>query len=262
MPGDEQRGSRRAVNSHGDRPVVVVTGAGAGLGRALCDAFVRADYRVVGLGHREQSLRDTAVSIGSDQFSWIVADVANPDAVDSAFTAIMDDCGRIDVLFNNAAIYPREAFHCSDMRQWVRTIEVNLFGAAYCCKAVLPSMMARNRGRIFNVGSFADGAPIALSSAYSVSKGALHPLAKAIVADLDQTDLDIQVHEWVPGHLKTRMSDFTGADPEVAAAWALAIVKADNASTRSTLYVNDHEYAPPRSMCQRLVDLIRLRFRR
>ena len=242
-----------------DGSVVVVTGAGGGLGQALVRAFLDAGFRVAGLGRTGVPPAAIATISSEDKFRWYQVDVSDPASVEAAFTRILEDLHNIDVLFNNAAVYPRTTFLEASLKDWVSTIETNLLGAAYCIRAVLPSMMRNGYGRIFNVGSFADGSPIPRSSAYAVSKGGLHPLSKAVAADIRDMNLDVQVHEWIPGHLKTRMSEYTGLDPTTSAMWAVKLVMEDNASCDSVLFVNDREYVQPKRLKDRVLDLLRFR---
>jgi NAD(P)-dependent dehydrogenase (short-subunit alcohol dehydrogenase family) len=106
------------------------------------------------------------------------------------------------------------------------------------------------------VGSWADIAPITASAAYSSSKGALHALTKAAAIDIADLGLDIEVHEWIPGHLNTRMSEFTGMDPAISAAWGLALAKGIRPDHRSRIFENDREWLPPKPLKQRLKDRI------
>ncbi|MBT8423019.1 MAG: SDR family NAD(P)-dependent oxidoreductase [Gammaproteobacteria bacterium] len=240
--------------------VVMITGVGSGLGRALSAAFAAEGSRVIGIARREESLRETAALIESDAFSGHVADVASFDEI----AAVVARYERIDIAFNNAAVYPRISFLDESSADWARAIDVNVNGVANVCKALLPGMIANGYGRIYNVGSFADVAPIADSAAYSASKGAVRALTKAIAADLRGGDADIEVHEWVPGHLKTQMSGFTGIEPEVAAAWGVQLAAVEHARTPNCIFENDREWLPPKGLKQRVLDKLRalLRFGR
>lgn len=232
--------------------VVVITGVGGGLGRALTRAFIDQGSCVVGIGHRQESLDKVVAGFSAERYSSYLADVAQFDAIRDVMEAIVADQGRIDLLFNNAAVYPKQNFLEESAEEWSRTIAVNINGIANCCKAVLPSMVKQGYGRIYNVGSFADIAPIADSAAYSASKGAVRSLTKAIAADIRHLDIDIEVHEWIPGHLRTRMSEFTGIDPSVAAGWAVQLASAPRARTRNCIYENDREWIPPKGLKQRI----------
>lgn len=239
--------------------VVVVTGAGSGLGRALCQAFYAQGCFVVGIGRTSKSLEETGNSLGADRYSSEIADVANFEQVQQAIANIIDRHSRIDYLFNNAAVYHKVGFLEETPEQWAQSIAINVNGPANCCKAVLPLMLKNGFGRIFNVGSFADFAPIPESAAYSCSKGALHALSKGIVADLASHDADIEIHEWTPGHLNTQMSDYTGIDPAISAGWAVELAQRPASPRKALLFENDHEVLPPRGLKQRILDKILFR---
>lgn len=235
---------------------VVITGAGSGLGRQLALAFCNAGCRVTGFGRTEHALQVTKELCPEGAFRWQVVDVSDRASVENAFRQIEEEGLGVDVLFNNAAVYPKCSFLDSDMNSWAHAISINLVGVAYCCRYALPAMINQRFGRIYNVGTFADGAPIAESSAYAASKGGLHGLTKAIAADVEPLRLDIRIHEWVPGHLSTQMSGFTGIDPQLSAGWAVNIVKRDEASLGSALYVNSEECLPPKRLKERLSGLL------
>ena len=236
--------------------VVVVTGAGSGLGRALAVAFAGQGCHVAGIGRHAGTLEETAGLIEPGHFSPYVADVSVYDDVQNVITEIFQKNNGIDIVFNNAAVYPKRNFLQESPDEWQAAMAINVNGVAYVCKAVLPAMIKAGFGRIYNVGSFADISPIADSAAYSASKGALRSLTKGIAADLHQVDGDIEVHEWIPGHLNTQMSGYTGIDPARAAEWAVAIAKQPHARTRNCIFENDREWLPPRGLRQRVRDKV------
>ena len=190
--------------------------------------------------------------VGGNLFSWRCVDVADAVAVTGAVRAIVERFSRIDVLINNAAIYPKLGFLEQDAESWNGTIAVNLGGVANCCRTVLPVMMRQRHGRIINVGSFADRAPIPASSAYAASKGGLRALTKAIGADLRETYPDIVCVEWIPGHLKTQMSDFTGMDPSDCVEWAVQVASLPPGGSNARMFVQGEEYVVPKSLRSRI----------
>lgn len=237
---------------------VLITGAGSGLGRELALAFSNAGCRVTGFGRSADTLIGTQELCVDGAFRWQVVDVSDRLRVQRAIRRVEEESLTIDVLFNNAAVYPKCSFLDCDIDLWTNAILTNLVGVAYCCRYVLPLMINQGFGRIYNVGTFADGAPIPESSAYAASKGGLHGLTKAISADIESLGLDIRIHEWVPGHLRTQMSDYTGIDPQVSAGWAMDIVRKDEASFASALFVNSEEHIPPKRLKERLSSLLGL----
>jgi NAD(P)-dependent dehydrogenase (short-subunit alcohol dehydrogenase family) len=231
--------------------VIVVTGINGGLGQALGHAFLAQGHRVAGIGRQASAVLQPGAA--SDRFAYAVADLSDALQVAQAFADVERRFGRIDVLFNAAAVYPRASFLDESAAEWAAALAANVNGVAFCCKAALPAMRRQGWGRIYNVGSWADRAPIAQAAAYSASKGALHALTKAIAADLAAQPGDVQVHEWIPGHLKTRMSGFTGIDPAVSAGWAVAMVQKDAASKNGAIFENDREWQPPLGLKQKLL---------
>ena len=200
-----------------------------------------------------ESLDQPGKTPGSNAFSVHVADVSRIGEVDNAIAEIVELHGRIDFLFNNAAVYPKKNFLEESAQEWLDAICTNLGGVSNCTKAVLPVMVSNGFGRIYNLGSFADLAPIANSAAYSCSKGGIRALTKAIAADIAHLDADIEIHEWIPGHMKTAMSGYTGIDPDISAGWAVDIASGKiRASKKNTIFENDREWLPPQPLRQRL----------
>jgi NADP-dependent 3-hydroxy acid dehydrogenase YdfG len=231
--------------------VVVVTGAGSGLGRALSLAFCKEGAKVIGLGRSQQTLEETQALDEPKRFSFNVVDVANYSDLEASINSVLDLHGKIDFLFNNAAVYPKVNFLEEPASAFAEAININIIGMANCCKAVLPSMLNKNSGRIFNLGSWADLAPIADSAAYSCSKGAVRALTKAIAVDISHKTSDVQVYEWIPGHLNTQMSDYTGIDPALSASWGVGLAK-QNIEKPYAIFDRDQEWLPPKSFKQKI----------
>ena len=234
--------------------IIVITGAGSGLGRALAAGLVKGNATVIGLGRNKSNLLQTESLINNSRFIWYEADVSDASSVTDVVKSIADRFGRIDVLVNNAAVYPRVNFLSQDAESWMNTIAINLGGVANCCRAVLPYMTNQQYGRIINVGSFADLAPIPNSSAYAASKGGLRALTKAIRADLGSKYPNIICVEWIPGHLNTQMSDFTGMDPAACVDWAIKIINLPSERLSSMIFEEDHELVPSKSLMSRIKD--------
>ncbi len=232
----------------------VVSGAGGGLGRALALELVRRGLSVAGLGRGAEALAETAELAGGG-FRPLVCDVADPGAVRRAFGEI----GPVALLINNAAIYPRRDFLEESAESFMQTVAVNLGGAVACTRAALGPMVEAGRGRILNVASFADLAPIPASSAYAVSKGAGRILTRALVADLGDRFPDIVISDWMPGMLATAMGIEDGLDPALSARWGAALALWHARSLNGASFEMDREVLPPRGLKARLRDLILLR---
>ena len=237
--------------------VVIITGVGRGLGRELALAFAKESCVVIGFARSPENHQEIAALMPEGSFRGHVVDVADFSQVRAAVETTLSEFDRIDIVFNNAAVYPQVDFKVESADEWSHAMAVNVNGVAFVCKAVLPAMLKAGYGRIYNVGSFADIAPIANSAAYSASKGAVRSLTKAIAADISDVDADIEVHEWIPGHLRTRMSGFTGIDPAVAANWGVQLASQPHARTRNCIFENDQEWLPPKGLRERIRERLR-----
>lgn len=197
--------------------VVVITGCGSGIGRGLAAGFCQNGADVVGIGRTAADLEEAANAFGRGRLRFVVGDVSLAKDVSRLFDEAEKLHGRVDVLINNAALYPKEMFINCDIERWSEAIAVNVSGMARCCSRVLPGMLRRGHGRIINVGSLAWRDPIPGASAYSVSKAAVRTLTQAIAREIDHTRFpDILVNEWLPGIFNTRMTPDAGDDPMTA----------------------------------------------
>lgn len=223
---------------------VFITGVSRGLGAALVHQFVQEGHTVCGLTRTADDQAQFQEKYNKEQYLGVVADVGEPKEVTQAVESLINTYKKIDIVFNNAAIYPKINFLEETAEDFLSALVINVGGVANVCKAVLPHMVTQKQGQIYNLGSWADINPAADSALYSASKGSIHALTKAIARDIAPLNLDIEVHEWIPGHLNTRMSDFTGIDPNLSAQWASKIVNSA-ASTKNVIFENDHEWSPP-----------------
>ncbi|MBX2806838.1 MAG: SDR family oxidoreductase [Hyphomicrobiales bacterium] len=239
--------------------VAVVTGAGRGLGRKLAIELTQKGVRVAGIGRNAVALAETAHACKGGLFLAISADVANSDEVRQGFSEIKRQMGRVTILINNAAIYPRKDFLQETPESFMETLQVNLGGIINCTHAALQDMTETGIGRIVDVGSFADLGPAPCSSAYSVSKGAARILTKALIADLSDRFPDIVMSVWMPGILATDMGMPDGLDPADAAKWGVSFALWHDRSLNGVIFERNQEILPPRSLAGRVKDLIKLR---
>ncbi len=137
-------------------PVCIVTGGGAGIGRACVELFAQHGYRVVAADRDTAAARASAARAcdmhGVDAIG-IGCDVAEADACESMARQATDRWGRLDVLVANAGIQTPGRLLDATESDWERLVAVNLKGVVNCCRAVLPAMAARRDGRIVIVSS-------------------------------------------------------------------------------------------------------------
>jgi NAD(P)-dependent dehydrogenase (short-subunit alcohol dehydrogenase family) len=193
--------------------LAMVTGAGSGIGRALAEGFCADGATVVGIGRSPATLEDVARACDG-RMHFVVGDVAQPTDVARLFAEALRLGGKVDILVNNAAVYPRASFLDSTQEEWTLAIHTNVVGLAHCCRMALPGMLERGFGRIINLGSLAWRGPIPNSSAYTVSKAGVHALTRSIATEIDRSRYpNVLINELLPGIVRTRMSD-SGLDPK------------------------------------------------
>ena len=162
---------------------ILITGAGAGIGRATARAFRQAGWRVALMGRREETLRATAE--GADVLI-LPADVGNPAEVEAAFARLAAEWGRLDVLFNNAGISAKAApIDEIPVEDWLAVMHTNISGMVLCARAAFGLMRRQSPqgGRIINNGSISAHAPRPGSVPYTVSKHAVTGLTKTLALD-------------------------------------------------------------------------------
>ncbi len=141
-----------------DGKVAWITGGGTGIGAAGAEAMAADGAEVIVSGRREAPLRETAETIRAAGGAAIVEplDVADAAAVQAVADRIGERFGRLDILVNSAGLNPTKR-HWSDVSiaGWDQVIRVDLDGAYYCCRAVLPMMRAQRGGLVINVSSWA-----------------------------------------------------------------------------------------------------------
>jgi NAD(P)-dependent dehydrogenase (short-subunit alcohol dehydrogenase family) len=166
--------------------VVLITGGGRGIGRAVALAFAAQRERVAVLARTETELAATLRAIGSagGEGLAVKADVTDYRAVVRAHAEVASALGPVEVLVNNAgAGGPIGALWELDAGQWWQTVEVNLGGTFNCTRAVLPSMIERGTGRIVNIASHAGAHRWPFVSPYAVAKGAVIKLTENLAAE-------------------------------------------------------------------------------
>lgn len=167
-------------------PVVLVTGAGSGIGKSVAQTFLRAGYRVVLAGRRPEPLQALASEWGEERALAVPTDVGQPAQVDALFTRIQQVFGRLDVLFNNAGVFVASVpFEELSYAQWQSSVDVNLTGSFLCAQGAFRLMKAQQPqgGRIINNGSIAAHAPRPNSAPYTATKHAITGLTKCLSLD-------------------------------------------------------------------------------
>lgn len=191
--------------------VVVVTGAGSGIGRALVLKLVNEGAHVAAADINEVALKETRDMAGQhgDKISLHVVNVSDRAAVDALPGDVIETHGNVDGLINNAGII-QPFVRLNDLQYDAidRVLNVNLFGLIYMTKAFLPHLLQRSEAHIVNVSSMGGFFPVPGQSLYGASKAAVKLLTEGLYAELLETN--VQVTVVFPGAIATNIAQNSG----------------------------------------------------
>lgn len=187
-----------------DGRVALVTGASAGIGRAIASTLSDSGATVVGLDlnetpHDGGKHFDTVVDSGG----LVVGDVSDPDDVDEALD-VAADYGDLHVVVNNAGIAGHGRIDESTLDEWRRSFRVHVEGTFHVCQRALPEMADRGAGSVVNLSSIAALGGYEGAADYSAAKGALTSLTRQLAADFSPSG--VRVNAVAPGFIKTEMN--------------------------------------------------------
>lgn len=194
--------------------IIIVTGAGGGVGRALATGLAGRGAKLVCVGRRESPLNETvrAIEHAGGEALAVPADVTDEAQVDAMVAATLDRFGRVDVLFNNAGSFRAiGAVWEVDPAAWWQDVTVNLLGSMLCARAVLGPMMQRDEGIIIHMRG---GNRIPGGTGYSCSKVAIERLVELQAAELEQVGSKVMVVGMGPGFVHTDMTQLQADTPE------------------------------------------------
>jgi NAD(P)-dependent dehydrogenase (short-subunit alcohol dehydrogenase family) len=174
--------------------VVVVTGGGKGIGRAIVARFAAAGERVIAVGRDRRALE--ASGSAADE----VCDVTDEAEV----TALFERLGPVDVLINNAGVATSAPLERTTLDDWRTQLDVNATGAFLCTRAVVGRMIERGNGRIVTVASTAGRVGSRYTAAYSASKHAAVGLMRAVAAEVAGTG--VTANAVCPTYVRTEMT--------------------------------------------------------
>jgi gluconate 5-dehydrogenase len=198
--------------------VVVVTGGGRGLGRAIAQAFVGGGGRVAIIGRDAARLDEAAAELsaaGPGEAQAFCGDVADEGAMVSVAEQIHQRLGAADVLVNNAGVNPW--YRLADktpLAEWRAVIDVNLTGVFHACQLFGRPMLDGAGGSIINISSVAGHVGLARSAAYNAAKGGLELLTKSLA--IDWASRGVRVNTVAPGYLETDLTAGLQVNPGLA----------------------------------------------
>lgn len=187
------------------KPIALITGATSGIGEATARLLARS-YFLILTGRRQDRLDAIAKELKAHTDVWTLNfDVRDQAAVKSAIKSLPEQWSTIDVLINNAGnAHGLSTIQDGDSADWDAMIDINVKGLLYVSQAVIPGMVARNKGHIVNIGSIAGIEVYPKGNVYNASKYAVHALSQGMRMDLNPHS--IRVSEIKPGLVNTEFS--------------------------------------------------------
>lgn len=191
--------------------VAIITGANRGLGLEISRKYVNAGASIVICARNgdllKRAQKELTVGLAPGQVVEVEpADVSDLQSVELLVKATLQRFGRIDILVNNAGIQgPIGPIEEVDSAQWVRTIEINLFGSIWLCQAVLPTMKRQQQGKIIQLSGGGAANPKPNFCAYAISKAAIVRFTETLAEEVREFKID--VNAIAPGALNSRMLD-------------------------------------------------------
>ncbi len=198
------------MNNRLANQVVVVTGAGRGIGRAIALRCSEEGAKVAIASRTESELQETArrMNGNTSNVRIVPTDVTDRKQVQSLFQTTESELGDVDLLVNNAGRLGKPGpTWDTDPDDWWLDVTVNLFGVYHCCHAILPRMIQRKAGRIINMVGGGTSRPFPFASAYGTSKAAVMRFTETLALELNQLDHPIKVFALTPGFVRTAMTE-------------------------------------------------------
>ncbi len=186
-----------------DKRVAIVTGAAKGIGTAIAQEMAAASYFVVMVDVDDENGNAVAAGIGEDSARFIHCDISKKEDVESLFSTVMNDYGKVDALVNNAGIIRDNMIWKMPEDDFDLVIQINLKGTWMMCKAAAPIMRAQNDGRIVNISSRAWLGNRGQSN-YSASKAGVVGLTRVLALELGKNN--VLVNAIAPGLIDTPLS--------------------------------------------------------
>ena len=197
--------------------IAVVTGGGAGIGRAIAIKFAEEGaFVIINDVETEDDLTTEKLieaAVGENRSCFIRADVTIPEECDAIIDLAEKEHGRLDILVNNAGVSDMSSVCETKVKRWREVMSVNLDAHFFLCKRAIPLMQKNNKGRIINIASAMGLMAHKMAAAYSVSKAGVVQLSRQMA--LDYGEDNITVNAICPGIIHTQMTGFMLRDEEM-----------------------------------------------
>lgn len=183
--------------------VVIVTGGGSGIGRAICQRFADENAHVSIFDINADGAAETVrlITDQGGQARSYVTDISDYDAVEASVAATESDLGPVDILVNNAGWDEAKPFLATDTALWRKIIDINLYGPLNLHHTVVSRMAQREAGKVINVASDAGRVGSSGEAVYSACKGGIIAFSKTLARELARKN--IQINTVCPGPTDT-----------------------------------------------------------
>lgn len=200
--------------------VAIVTGAGGGLGEGICLALAAGGAAVACVDRNAETAqaRATAVEAAGGTAIAVTADVSHASSVEAMTEQVVSTLGRLDILVNNAAVYPRRAWTEIAEEEWDAVLAVNLKGYFLCARAAFPHLTKHGHGRIINISSITAFIGMTHLLDYVSSKGAVMSFTRALAREVGPEA--VTVNAISPGGFPTD-AEKIHPDPDTYNEWIL-----------------------------------------
>ncbi len=185
------------------KPVALITGATAGIGKAIAEALA-PEYSLIICGRRKDRLDEMASELNTETVA-LNFDVRDKEAVNQAIRSIPESFSRVAVLVNNAGnAHGLDLINEGKLEDWDAMIDINVKGLLYVSREVIPGMVSRKSGHIVNIGSIAGKEVYPKGNVYCASKYAVEAISEGMRIDLNPHG--IKVTQVCPGLVNTEFS--------------------------------------------------------
>lgn len=195
--------------------VVVITGAGSGLGRALAQRYAAAGHPVACADIRADRAEETVALLGGAPHAAFHCDIADDASMAALAAAVLARFPRVDVLVNNAGVASGGSMLDASLDEWRWMLDLNVLGVVRGTRAFLPAMLSAGRGRIINVASIAGLAAAPGIMSYGTAKAAVVALSEQLRAEV--LDRGLTVHAVCPAFFRTNLTENFRGDPRFRA---------------------------------------------
>jgi gluconate 5-dehydrogenase/2-deoxy-D-gluconate 3-dehydrogenase len=187
--------------------IAIVTGAGRGIGRGIALGYAREGAKVALVSRNAEELQALAAEISANGGEALVApaDVRDSAAVNTVVEQVVAQWGGVDALVNAAGIPMAVPTTELSDEKWQMTLDININGTFFFCRAVAPHMIANGRGTIINIGSLHSFQGIPMRAAYAASKGGVLQLTRSLATEW--APHGVRVNCISPGWIRTPLQD-------------------------------------------------------